>query len=59
MAWALSVSTSNVQTPDSPRGFGHAALSDMIRTYPDLVMNQQNGTGIWVSLKPKADGTET
>ncbi|WP_458765926.1 NYN domain-containing protein [Cupriavidus basilensis] len=42
----------------SPKVFGHAALSDMIRTYPDLVMNQQNGTGFWVSLKPKADGTE-
>ena len=42
----------------SPKAFGHAALSDMVRTYPDLVMNQQNGTGFWVSLKPKADGLE-
>ncbi|UIF89290.1 NYN domain-containing protein [Cupriavidus sp. UYPR2.512] len=42
----------------SPKVFGHAALSDMIRTYPDLVMNQQNGTGFWVSLKPKAEAAE-
>ncbi|WP_316157782.1 NYN domain-containing protein [Cupriavidus sp. BIC8F] len=42
----------------SPKAFGHAALSDMVRTYPDLVMNQLNGTGFWVSLKPKADVTE-
>ncbi|MBP0633170.1 MULTISPECIES: NYN domain-containing protein [unclassified Cupriavidus] len=42
----------------SPKAFGHAALSDMIRTYPDLVMNQQNGTGFWVSLKPKAEAAE-
>lgn len=42
----------------SPKAFGHAALSDMVRTYPDLVMNQQNGTGFWVSLKPKADAAE-
>lgn len=42
----------------SPKAFGHAALSDMVRTYPDLLMNQLNGTGYWVSLKPKADGLE-
>jgi len=42
----------------SPKAFGHAALSDMVRTYPDLVMNQLNGTGFWVSLKPKTDVTE-
>lgn len=42
----------------SPKVFGHAALSDMVRTYPDLVMNQQNGTGYWVSLKPKMEGAE-
>lgn len=39
----------------SPKVFGHSALSDMVRTYPDLVMTEGNGTGIWVSLKPKAD----
>lgn len=42
----------------SPKAFGHAALSDMVRTYPDLVMNQQNGTGFWVGLKPKPDTAE-
>lgn len=42
----------------SPKAFGHAALSDMIRTYPDLVMDQQSGTGLWVSLKPKAEVAE-
>ena len=39
----------------SPKVFGHSALSDMVRTYPDLVMTEGNGTGMWVSLKPKAD----
>lgn len=43
----------------SPKAFGHAALSDMVRSYPDLVISQQNGTGLWVSLKPKADGSDT
>ncbi|KJK21520.1 hypothetical protein UB46_26635 [Burkholderiaceae bacterium 16] len=43
----------------SPKAFGHAALSDMVRTYPDLLMDQPNGTGIWVSVKPKGDGGET
>lgn len=43
----------------SPKAFGHAALSDMVRTYPDLVMNQQNGTGFWVSVKPKIEAAET
>lgn len=42
----------------SPKAFGHAALSDMVRTYPDLVMDQQDGTGLWVSVKPKAEGAE-
>lgn len=42
----------------SPKVFGHAALSDMVRTYPDLVMDQQNGTGYWVSLRPKAEAAE-
>ncbi|EKZ99029.1 uncharacterized protein (TIGR00288 family) [Cupriavidus metallidurans] len=42
----------------SPKVFGHAALSDMVRTYPDLVMNQQSGTGYWVSVKPKMEGAE-
>ncbi|MGO4810253.1 NYN domain-containing protein [Cupriavidus sp. 2MCAB6] len=42
----------------SPKAFGHAALSDMVRTYPDLLMDQPNGTGIWVSFRPKGDGGE-
>ena len=43
----------------SPKAFGHAALSDMVRSYPDLVISQQNGTGLWVSLKPKAEGADS
>lgn len=43
----------------SPKAFGHSALSDMVRTYPDLVMLQQNGTGFWVSLKPKSEAAES
>lgn len=42
----------------SPKVLGHANLSDMIRTYPDLVLNQLNGTGFWVSLRSKPDGHE-
>jgi OST-HTH/LOTUS domain len=38
----------------SPKIFGHSALSDMVRTYPDLVMAQEGG-GFWVSVKPKVD----
>lgn len=41
----------------SPKVFGHSALSDMVRTYPDLVMSQENG-GFWVGLKPKVDASE-
>jgi len=39
----------------SPKGYGHSSLSDMVRTYPDLVMAEGEGTGFWVSLRPKAD----
>lgn len=42
----------------SPKAYGHAALSDLVRTYPDLILNQQNGTGLWVSLKPRAEAQE-
>lgn len=38
----------------SAKVYGHATLSDMVRTYPDLVMKQEPGTGFWVSLKPQA-----
>jgi uncharacterized protein (TIGR00288 family) len=38
----------------SPKAYGHSTLSDMIRTYPDLAMAQENG-GFWVSPKSKSD----
>ena len=38
----------------SPKAFGHSSLSDMVGTYPDLVMTQENG-GHWVNLKPKRE----
>ena len=37
----------------SPKAYGHAALSDMVRTYPDLILAHEAG-GPWVSLTPKA-----
>lgn len=40
----------------SPKAECFSSLSDMVRTYPDLVMTQENGTGFWVGLKPRADG---
>lgn len=39
----------------SPKTFGHSTLSDMVRTYPDLVVTQESGTGFWVTLKPKSE----
>lgn len=39
----------------SPKAFGHAALSDMVRAYPDLVVSVENGSGYWVSLKPRPE----
>lgn len=42
----------------SPKAFGYSALSDMVRTYPDLVMSQESGSGFWVSLRPKVDVAE-
>ena len=42
----------------STKAFGHSALSDMVRTYPDLVLTQEAG-GFWVSLKLKSEFTET
>lgn len=38
----------------SPKVYGHATLSDMVRTYTDLSMTKGAGNGFWVSLKPKA-----
>lgn len=39
----------------SPKAFGHAALSDMVRAYPELVVSVENGSGHWVSLKPRPE----
>jgi len=39
----------------SPKAFGHTALSDMVRAYPELVVSVENGSGYWVGLKPKPD----
>ena len=41
----------------SAKVYGHSALSDMVRTYPDLAMTQESG-GYWVSIRPKADSAE-
>jgi uncharacterized protein (TIGR00288 family) len=38
----------------SPKAYGHAALSDMVRAYPELLLAQESHSGHWVSLKPKA-----
>lgn len=42
----------------SPKALGHSALSDMVRTYTDLVMIQGEGAALWVSLKPKPESVE-
>lgn len=39
----------------SPKAFGHTALSDMVRAYPDLVVTVENGSGHWVSLRPRPE----
>lgn len=41
----------------SPKVYGHSALSEMVRTYTDLVVTQDNGTH-WVSVKPKVETPE-
>jgi uncharacterized protein (TIGR00288 family) len=41
----------------SPKAFGHSALSDMVRAYPDLVLTSEEGT-LWVSQKRKAESEE-
>lgn len=41
----------------SAKVYGHATLSDMVRTYPDLVMTQKPGTGFWVSLRTRSEPT--
>lgn len=42
----------------SPKALGHANLTDMVKTYPDLVMSHETGTGFWVGVKPKAEVPE-
>ncbi|MCV2362274.1 NYN domain-containing protein [Paucibacter sp. DJ1R-11] len=39
----------------TPKIYGHTALSDMVRCYPELALSVENGSGHWVSLKPKAE----
>ena len=36
----------------APKVYGHSTLSDMVRSYPDLLLTQGQGNGFWVSLKP-------
>ena len=43
----------------SPKAFGHPALSDMVRTYTDLVLTFEEGSGFWVSQKPKTEASES
>jgi len=40
----------------SPKVYGHSTLSDMVRTYPDLVMTQENGSGHWVGVRQSQAG---
>jgi len=37
----------------SSKSFGYAALSDMIRAYPELALKQEGGSGLWVTLKSR------
>src|SRR5690606_7301389 len=37
----------------SPKSFGHSSLSEMVRSYSDLEVMQENGSTIWVIPKPK------
>ncbi|MDC8773348.1 NYN domain-containing protein [Roseateles albus] len=38
----------------TPKSFGHSGLSDMVGTYPELLMVKEGGA-FWVGLKPKPD----
>jgi uncharacterized protein (TIGR00288 family) len=38
----------------TPKSFGHSGLSDMVGTYPELLMVKEGGA-FWVGLKPKLD----
>jgi len=39
----------------SPKVFGHSGLLEMVKTYPDLVVVNDNGN-YWVSLRPAPNG---
>ncbi len=41
----------------SSKAFGYAALSDLIRAYPELTMKQESGSGLWVTLKAAGERT--
>ncbi|MCL1622600.1 NYN domain-containing protein [Ralstonia pseudosolanacearum CaRs-Mep] len=43
----------------SSKAFGYAALSDLIRAYPELTMKQESGSGLWVTLKAAGERTST
>lgn len=38
----------------APKVYGHSALSDMVRCYPELALTQGHNNGFGVSLKPAA-----
>ncbi len=38
----------------SPKTYGHGSLSEMVSTYPDLLMVHENG-GHWVSVRTKPE----
>ena len=37
----------------SSKSFGYAALSDMVRAYPELTLKQEVGSDLWVALKSR------
>jgi uncharacterized protein (TIGR00288 family) len=38
----------------SPKAFGHSSLTNMVRTYPDLLVIEEGGA-YWVSPRPKSE----
>lgn len=41
----------------APKALGHSTLSEMVRTYPDLLLAQEGG-GYWVGLRPRQEGAD-
>lgn len=39
----------------SPKAFGHNALSDMVKAYPELIVSIESGSGYWVGIKAKPE----